>query len=278
MGATILIPTRDRASYLEVTLASVMPQARRVDAEVLVIDDGASTESQGVAARHGVSVLSTGGRGANAARNAGVATTHGDPVILIDDDIRASPHWLQALLIGCAEYPGHGVFGGPIVAALDGGGPSSCGRESAPVTTLDLGSQDCDTDLVWSANMAIRRVALDQVGRFDETIHVRGDEEDWERRYRASGGRIRYLAGAGVEHRRTGADATLNRLARAAYHQGLASRRFDSRRGDTPTVAVEVRTLLGCTGHVVRYRCPNMLTGVAHSAGRLREAIAEVRQ
>ncbi len=38
--ASIVIPTRARPAYLEVTLASVMPQAERTGAEVLVVNDG----------------------------------------------------------------------------------------------------------------------------------------------------------------------------------------------------------------------------------------------
>ena len=85
--------------------------------------------------------------------------------------------------------------------------------------------------------MAIRRRALERVGPFDETTRGRGDEEDWERRYIAAGGRIRYLAAAGLDHRRTAADATVRRLARAAYAQGAPPRRYDVRKGAAPAAA-----------------------------------------
>jgi hypothetical protein len=38
--ASILIPTRGRPSYLDVALASIVPQARSRGAEVLVVNDG----------------------------------------------------------------------------------------------------------------------------------------------------------------------------------------------------------------------------------------------
>ncbi len=82
--------------------------------------------------------------------------------------------------------------------------------------------------------MAIRRRALQRVGRFDEAIRVRGDEEDWERRYIAAGGRVRYLAAAGLVHRRTAADSRLRRLSRAAFVQGRAARRYDAIKGSAP--------------------------------------------
>jgi glycosyltransferase involved in cell wall biosynthesis len=277
MTASILIPTRGRPGYLEVALASVAPQAAAAGAEVIVVDDGRNPRTGEVAARHGARVLhdsgpGADGAGANAARNRGIAATGGDPVVLIDDDIRAPDGWLAALLRGIDAGTEYDVFGGPIRAAIEPA-PHSCGREGAPITTLDLGPADRDAELVWSANMAIRRRALERVGPFDETIHGRGEEEDWERRYAATGGRIRYLAAAGVEHRRTGADARLLALARAAYALGRTARRYDAHKGSAPGTASELATLVRSLVHVVRFRCPNMLPGAAHAAGRLREAI-----
>jgi hypothetical protein len=46
------------------------------------------------------------------------------------------------------------------------------------------------------------------------------------------------------------------------------------RRGRAPARGTELSTLAGCLGHVLLRRCPAGLTMVAHSAGRLREAIA----
>jgi GT2 family glycosyltransferase len=275
MAATIIIPTRGRPDYLEQTLASVVPQAAEAGAELLVVDDGTDPASARVAASHAVSVISTGGgRGANAARNAGIEATSGDPVVFIDDDIQAPAGWLRALLDGATAAPEVDVFGGPITAVIEGG-PRSCGGEGAPITTLDHGPEDRDVDLVWSANMAIRRRALERVGPFDETIHGRGEEEDWERRHAALGGRVRYLAGAGIEHRRTGADARLRALARSGYALGRTARRYDMRKGTAPTLRAELRVLAGCGVHAVRRRCPNMLAIGAHAAGRVREALAE---
>jgi glycosyltransferase involved in cell wall biosynthesis len=271
--ASIVIPTRGRPGYLDATLASVAPQAADAGAELVVVDDGAGEETAAVAARHGARLIATGARhGANAARNAGVAASTGDPVIFLDDDVHVPAGWLVSLLDGVAATPGPEVFGGPIRAAIEPA-PHSCGREGAPITHLELGAQDRDTDLVWSANMAIRRAALERVGPFDETIHGRGEEEDWERRYAAAGGRIRYLAAAGLDHRRTGADARLPALSRAAYALGSTARRYDVRRGTAPPVWREVWTVAACLVHVARFRCPNMIPGAAHAAGRLREAL-----
>ena len=173
-----------------------------------------------------------------------------------------------------AATPDRDVFGGPIRARLEGGGPRACGREPAPITTLDHGPADRDVELVWSANMAIRRRALARVGPFDETIHGRGEEEDWQRRYAALGGRVRYLASAGLEHRRTREDATVRRLTGSAYRLGRTARRYDARKDQAPALTAEARTLAGCLWHAARRRCGYGIVLGGHAAGRLREALA----
>ena len=278
--ASILIPTRNRPDYLDVALASITPQARDAGAELIVIDDGrgdAGAPTAQVTQQHGAQLVRSNGRGANAARNAGAAAAGGALLVFVDDDVRAPAGWLPALLQGAAENPADDVFGGPIRAELEGGGPHACGRERPPITTLDLGDSDRDAELVWSANMAIRRDAMQRVGPFDESIHGRGEEEEWQRRYRAAGGRTRYLAAAGLTHRRTRADSRLVPLMRAGFALGRTARRYDGRKGETPAAAREVRVLLGCLWHVVRRRCVLMLVSAAHAAGRITELLQEHR-
>jgi GT2 family glycosyltransferase len=273
--ASIVIPTRGRPAYLDVALASLVPQARAARAEIVVVSDGEDAPTAAAACRHDARlVASPRPLGINAARNLGVAAALGELVVFVDDDIEAPSGWLAAMLAGTAEAPDRDVFGGPIRARLEGGGPRACGREPPPITTLDLGLEDRDVALVWGANMAIRRTALDSLGPFDETLAGCGDEEDWLRRYAALGGRVRYLAAAGVEHRRTAADATLRALARSAYGRGRAARRYDVHTGTAPRTSTELRVLAGCAWHVVRRRCVNGLVLGAQSAGRLHEALA----
>lgn len=269
-----MIPTRDRAPYLEVTLASVMPQARAADAEVVVVDSGTDEATAAVVQRHGARLVRLPVAGANAARNVGIRAATGDPIVLIDDDVEAPDGWLRAMLDGIAAAPDRDVFGGPIRPRLDGGGPRSCGREDPPISALELGPADRDVPLVWSANMAIRRRGFELTGPFDESLLGRGEEEDWQRRYTQHGGRVRYLAKAGLDHRRTASDSTLRVLARGAYGHGRAARRYDVRKGTAPSLAAELRTLAGCVWHTVRRRCANGVSLAAHSAGRLREALA----
>lgn len=275
--ASIVIPTRRRASYLEVALASIVPQAEAGGAEIVVVSDGPDLPTEAVTFRHRVRRIElTAGSGANAARNAGVASTTGELVVFVDDDIEALPGWLDALLTASAANPQADVLGGPIEARLEGGGPRACGRENPPITTLDLGPEDREAERVWSANMAVRRAALERIGPFDPRFAVRGDEEDWLWRFSADGGRIRYVARARVLHRRNRDDSRLLPLTRAAYHQGRAARRYDVTHTSPPGPRHELRVLAGCAWHIIRRRCALGIVMLAHAAGRIREELAPV--
>jgi GT2 family glycosyltransferase len=273
--ATICLPTRRRRGYLAVALASVAPQAAARGAEVLVVeDDPHDPQTEALAHAHGAGYLAHGAaRGPNAARNTAIAAARGELLCFLDDDVEVWPGWLDALLAAAAAHPAHEAFGGPIRARLEGSRLRSCGREPLPVTTLDLGPADTDAEFAWSANLAVRAGAFARIGGFDPAQGIYGDEEDWERRLRAAGGRIRYVAAAGVDHRRTGADAKLPGLCRAAYGRGRRSRRYDVRKGVHPPLAGELRTLAGCVWHTGRRRCGTGIVLTALTLGRLAEAL-----
>jgi GT2 family glycosyltransferase len=281
-STSIVIPTRARQGYLEVALTSIAPQAAASEAEVLVIDDGGqSAQTAALAARFGARYEPhTRPLGLNVARNTGVERSTGGLLVFVDDDIRAAPGWLGALIDAARDHPDVDVFTGPIRARLEGGRLRTCGREGPPITALDLGPRDTATRYAWGANMAIRRSALERVGPFDVSIEHGGDEVEWQERLaRASGAdpsaQVLYVARASVDHRRAGADARLLALARTAHTRGRAARRLDAGRGQAPSLARELLTLARCAGHVVRRRCPAGMTMIAHSAGRVREGMRD---
>jgi glycosyltransferase involved in cell wall biosynthesis len=271
---SVVLPTRGRAAYLEVALDSLAAQDLGEPWELLVVDDGSSDGTRELLELRGVrSLRLEPAAGLNPARNVGVAATRAGLVAFTDDDVRASPGWLRALVEGAGRHPAAEAFGGPIRACFEGPAPRGCGREDPPLTTLDLGADDRPAELAWGANMAVRREAFERVGAFDETIHGGGDEQEWIERLRSRGGTLVYLAGAGLDHRRVGSDARLRSLARGAYVRGRAMRAFDTRRGRAPGLGSELRVLLGCGWHTVRRACPQGIVMGAHSLGRTVEAV-----
>jgi glycosyltransferase involved in cell wall biosynthesis len=275
---SVVVPTHDRARYLEVTLRSLAAQDIAEPYEVLVVDDGSRDDTAGVIERAGArSIVQDPPRGANAARNAGIREAGAELIALVDDDVEAPPGWLRALVEGAARHADADALGGPIRARLEGPAPRSCGRELPPITTLDLGPADREAELVWSANMLVRREAFDRVGPFDESLDTGGDEEEWLRRLRGAGGRVWYVADAGLDHRRAGDDARLRSLMRSAYHRGRNLRGYDETRGAAPGLGRELRILAGCGWHTVRRACPQGLIMGAHSMGRIAVAARRKR-
>src|SRR5215210_2757407 len=275
MRVTVVVPTRGRAAYLEVTLDSLSRQRTRTPHELLVVDDGATDATPEVTERLGVRLIRHGERRSlNAARNTGLREARADLIAFVDDDVLVPPGWLDALVEGAARHPDADAFGRPIRARFEGHAPRGCGREDPPITTLDLGDEDREAEMVWGANLAVRRSAVDRIGAFDESFdRGHGDEEEWLLRVRAAGGRIVYLADAGLDHRRAAGDSGLGSLARAAYHRGRGARSSDRYHGKAPGVARELRDLAGAAWHTVRRACPQGVIMGAHAAGRLMEAL-----
>ena len=267
----IIVPTRERPGYLDVALTSIAPQAKEIGAEILVVDDGPSPQTRAVALRHGARYIAHDApRSLNAARNTAIDATAAPLLVFVDDDVAVRPGWLAALAEGAERLPEDvGVLTGPIVPRIEDHRFRACGREGGPVTGQDFGSAEADCPHAWGANMAIRRSAIERVGRFDEARELYGDEQEWQARWKAAGGRIRYLPGAALDHRRAGDDARLRALCRAARARGQASRRFDEFKGTAPPLRAELRTLAGCALHGPRRWCAMGPVMTAHSLGRV---------
>ncbi len=257
--ASIVVPTRARPDYLRVALASIAPQASAAGAEVVVVDDaGASEQARRLANRFGARYEAhpRASSGLNVARNTGVARTEGELVVFVDDDVEIGEGWLAALLRAAHEHPQVDVFTGPIRPRLEGTPPRSCGREQAPITSLELGPDDTWTRFAWGANMTIRRAALDRLGPFDVSLEHGGDEQEWQERlaHETPSAGVLYVAAAahGPSPSAGGRACVLSagQPTRAGARPGAALTHLA--RPSALATGHELRTLMGCAGHVVR--------------------------
>ena len=128
LRASIVIPTRGRPAYLEVALCSIVPQARAVGAEVLVIDDaGASPETREQVRRLGARYEPQERElGLNVARNTGVERSTASWSCLWTMTSKRLG-WLAALLTAAREHPDVDVLAGRIRPRLEGRPPRTCG-------------------------------------------------------------------------------------------------------------------------------------------------------
>lgn len=96
--ASIIIPTFNGASRIGNCLNALLEQAGRIDAEILVVDDGSTDETAGVVQALGVRLIHQANAGPAAARNRGAAAARGEILLFTDDDCVPMPDWLDAML------------------------------------------------------------------------------------------------------------------------------------------------------------------------------------
>ncbi len=109
---SVIIPTRDRAAFLEEALASVLGQTyfRTIgdDAyEIVVIDDGSTDGTEAVAGSVGgpLRYVRTEPRGVSPARNEGLALSRGEFVAFLDSDDLWDPRKIEIQMATMRAHP-----------------------------------------------------------------------------------------------------------------------------------------------------------------------------
>lgn len=258
---SVIVPTCNRASLLADCLVSLRQQDYAADRfEIIVVDDGSADRTPAVVREFQdrrfpeVRYVRQSRRGPNAARNAGIAMAKGDPICLLDDDVVVPSGWLRELVGGALRHPEAGAVGGPIRVRLEGVPPRFCGRE--PLVgegEIDLGAQEREVPEVASGNMAVRTWALAQVGLFDESLPIYGDELEWERRLTRARHPIFYVPTASLWHRRT--DLRLQTFLKRYFKRGINYVAFAQRTGEKLLLNLVLRKSVLYLAHAIRRRC-----------------------
>lgn len=198
------------------------------DYEVLVVDDGSTDDSRAMAERRGHTLLATDRRGLSAARNVGLAAATGDIVAYIDDDASPDQHWLKHLVRTFASGD-YAAVGGPNVPPPGGTFTADCVAAS-PGGPNHVLISDHEAEHVPGCNMAFRRRQLVEIGGFDETFRIAGDDVDVCWRIQEQGWRIGFSPGAVVlHHRRDSVRAYLRQQYEYGKAEGLLERKWPDR-------------------------------------------------
>lgn len=202
--ASVIVPTRNRLGSLRVALGALRRQVEAGRFELIVVDDGSADGTGALLAERvaqGALVRVEGeGRGAAAARNAGIRRARGDVIACTDDDCEVPPDWLARLRDRLAET-GAAAVGGRVVAAPDAPRPA---RVSQAITNGVARSLNAGREAAFltSNNVAYRSDALWRAGLFDEGFGGAGGEErDLHERLRTLGERLAYAPEIVVTHR-----------------------------------------------------------------------------
>lgn len=121
-----------------------------------------------------ITILQQRKPGKSGALNLALDRVNGDIVVITDDDIRAEPTWLKAIVDCAVAYPGYGVFGGRIVPDWEKE-PKGLFINWIPMGSTfaivdETQSGPCDPTKVWGPNTIIRRELLGTSVRYREDI------------------------------------------------------------------------------------------------------------
>jgi glycosyltransferase involved in cell wall biosynthesis len=155
----VVVPTRDRPGHLSRCLDSLRSELLPGD-ELLVVDSASMTP-----VRRAEQVLRAPAPGASLARNLGWRATAAEVVAFVDDDVQVAPGWRDAL---AAALEGVDLACGRVAVP-----PSQIGVERPVALTPDVPEQLLHGSSVLrgvSANLAVRRTALESTGGFDERL------------------------------------------------------------------------------------------------------------
>jgi mycofactocin glycosyltransferase len=217
----VVIPVRDNPFGLRRLLATLR------GLRVIVVDDGSSrpVERDDFAGVNcDIEVLRHArGKGPAAARNTGLAACTTDFVAFLDSDVVPRRGWLEALL-GHFCDPTVALVAPRIVGLTQG--DDLVARYEAVRSSLDLGQREAPimpystVSYVPSAAIICRRLALRDVGGFDETLPS-GEDVDLCWRLIEAGARLRYepIALVAHDHRTELRDW----IARKAFYGGSAA-------------------------------------------------------
>jgi glycosyltransferase involved in cell wall biosynthesis len=147
------------------------------DIELIVVDDGSTDDTAGIAARHPTARLVTIEHGGlSVARNAGWVAATGELVAYLDSDAYPSPEWLWYLALAFDDARVGGA-GGPNLPPVDDP-PGAAQVAQAPGGPVHVLLTDDRAEHVPGCNMAFWRDVLEEVGGFDPVYTSAGDDVD----------------------------------------------------------------------------------------------------
>lgn len=212
----IIIPTYNGVNLLPACLDALRAQTRR-DFCITVVDDGSSDATLELLAADYPEVQTLAlprNRGLAVAVNAGLRATHGDMVVLLNNDTEADPRWLAQLVGALERYPAYAFAASKLLlfdrrdvlhSAGDFYQPNGI-PGSRGVWQQDRGQYDALTEVFGpcAAAAAYRRVALQALavdGRvFDEDLVMYCEDVDLNLRAHLRGMRTLFVPTAVVYH------------------------------------------------------------------------------
>jgi glycosyltransferase involved in cell wall biosynthesis len=196
---SVVVCSLDGAVGVDRCLRALAAQ-KDVELQVIVVDDGSTDDTSGIAREHGATVIRhEANRGLAAARNTGIRAARAPVVAFLDDDCEPEPEWARELL--SAYDAGVIGVGGSVVPCAPEGFMLGYLQRNNPLLPLELAlahsgkllyrlclyalrqwkpemrNDKRDVYSLVGANMSFRRGALLEKG-FDERFRFGGEDFD----------------------------------------------------------------------------------------------------
>jgi glucosyl-dolichyl phosphate glucuronosyltransferase len=246
---SIIIPTVNRASLLELAIESFCQQDFAADGyEILVVDNGSTDSTKDVTSAaiaaypdRQIRYIYEPEPGLLSGRHRGAVEAKGEVLIFVDDDIAADRAWLGSI-VGTFADPTVQLVGGKNLPTYEVETPTWLegfwettpygGRACSYLSLLDLGDRpiDIDANYVWGLNFSIRKHILFELGGFHPDCiparlqHFQGDgETGLTQKANQKGYRAVYQPQALVHHRISKDRLTPEYFQKRAYYQGVCN-------------------------------------------------------
>jgi glycosyltransferase involved in cell wall biosynthesis len=195
---TVAIATYNGAETLPLTLESMQNLKIPEGGWKLIVIDNASTDKtekilKKFSNRLPLQVLYQPKRGKNSSLNMAIPYFEGELIVFTDDDVVPMPNWLIAFNELAEKHPEVSVFGGRIIPHWPAKIPDAI-VQSIPLGPAfavhpdGLRDGPVIPDMIWGANMAVRKHIFDAEYRFNEAIgpnigtYVMGSETEFTHR------------------------------------------------------------------------------------------------
>lgn len=199
MNLSVVIPTRNRSSLLEIVLKSLTLQTYPSEnVEIIIVDNGSTDGTKIVvdSFKHllpNLIYVYEPKPGLHVGRHAGLAIAKGEILVYGDDDIEAFPTWLEGIAESFVD-PAVALVGGNDLPQYESSPPlwietlwqtTPWGKTMGILSLLDFGNKikEIPPHCVYGCNFSIRKSILLDVGGFhpdgmpDNLLKFRGDGE-----------------------------------------------------------------------------------------------------
>lgn len=242
--ASVVVATRNRAAQLERCLASLVDDTAREPFEIVVVDNGSMDATSQVLARacerwRNVRMAFEPRPGSARALHTGVASSRGQLLVFVDDDMVAVPrfvdyhlrahreHWGDCVLGDVRSAPGPHPFDRMLAYVFDGPRATLADRAPGP---LDY----------WSGNASLSKELYLRLGGYRDEFGDLGygKDVDFGHRLIAAGVRLRFAREALTHHHFS--ERFADRLGKA-YRMGAACAYIAKTHPDVPIDPVLLR-------------------------------------